>query len=203
VLEVGCGTGNYITTIASATSAKCFGLDPSAAMLQKAAAGSAPVSLTHGSAEALPYPDGGFDFIFSVDVIHHVRDRRAFFAEALRALKPGGWLATGTDSEKIIRERIPLSLYFPETVEAELARYPKDGEVRQLLQAQGFKEISEEDVEFSYPLSDATAFERKVFSSLRLISGEAFERGLDRMKRDLEGGPISCVSRYVIHWGRK
>lgn len=203
VLEVGCGTGNYISAIESATSAKCFGLDPSAGMLEKATARSGMVSLTQGSAEALPYSESSFDFIFSVDVIHHVRDRRASFAEAFRALKPGGWLATGTDSEKIIRERVPLSHYFPETVEAELARYPKDGEVRQLLLAQGFKEISEEIVEFSYPLSDATAFERKVFSSLRLISEEAFERGLARLKRDLEKGPINCVSRYVIHWGHK
>ena len=109
VLEVGCGTGNYITAIASATSAKCFGLEPSAAMLELAAAGAGTVSLTQGSAEALPYPGDNFDFIFSVDVVHHMRDRRTFFAEAFRALKPGGWLATGTDSEKIIRERLPLS----------------------------------------------------------------------------------------------
>lgn len=203
VLEVGCGTGNYIRAIASATSAKCFGLEPSRAMLEKAAAGTPAVSLTQGSAEALPYPESNFDFIFSVDVIHHVRDRNAFFAKAYRALKPGGWLATGTDSEEIIRRRMPLSFYFPETIEAELARYPTDGELRQLLLNQGFKEISEEVVEFSYPLSDVTAFERKVFSSLRLISENAFEQGLARLKRDLEKGPVSCVSRYVIHWGRK
>ncbi len=204
VLEVGCGTGNYIGAIASATPTKCFGLDPSAAMLEKATvAGSSAVALTKGSGESLPYSEGSFDLIFSVDVIHHVRNRRAFFAEAFRALKHGGWLATGTDSEKIIRERTPLSSYFPETVEAELARYPKDGELRALLLAQGFKEISEEIVEFSYPLSDAAPFERKVFSSLRLISEEAFKRGLNRMKQDLEQGLIGCVSRYVIYWGRK
>jgi ubiquinone/menaquinone biosynthesis C-methylase UbiE len=203
VLEVGCGTGNYIRAIASATSANCFGLDPSAGMLEKARKGASSLTLSQGSGEGLPHPDGSFNFIFSVDVIHHVRDRRAFFAEAFRALRPGGWLATGTDSEKIIRERMPLSCYFPETVEAELGRYPKDGEIPRLLQAQNFAGIFEDFVEFSYSLSDSTAFERKAFSSLRLISDDAFAKGLNRMKDDLKRGPISCVSRYVIHWGQK
>ncbi|MGH7940307.1 MAG: class I SAM-dependent methyltransferase [Limisphaerales bacterium] len=112
VLEAGCGTGNYIGTIASATSAKCFGLDPSEAMLEKAA-GMAALHLAQGTAEALPYSDGGFDFIFSVDVIHHVRDRSAFFAKAFRVLKSGGWLATGTDSEKNNSRAFAVVLLFP------------------------------------------------------------------------------------------
>jgi len=203
VLEVGCGTGNYIGAIASATSAKCFGLEPSSAMLESARKKAAAVSWSQGSAEALPYPDGSFDFIFSVDVIHHVRDRPAFFKEAFRVLKRGGWFATGTDSEKIIRQRMPLAHYFPETVAVELQRYPKDGEIKRLLAAQHFDRISEDLVEFTYLLSDATAFERKAFSSLHLISESAFNHGLGRLKEDLKKGPVSCISKYVIYWGQK
>ncbi len=203
VLEVGCGTGNYLSAIASAVSAKCFGLEPSSAMLETARKKSAAIAWSQGAAEALPYPDGAFDLVFSVDVVHHVRDRPAFFKEAFRVLKPGGWLATGTDSEEIIRQRMPLSHYFPETVEMELQRYPRDGEIRQLLLAQHFNHISEDLVEFAYLLSDATAFERKAFSSLHFISENAFNQGLGRMKEDLKKGPISCISKYVIFWGQK
>ncbi len=112
ILEVGCGTGNYIGAIGSMAKGKFFGLDPSPAMLEKAREKSAFVSWLQGSAEAMPYPPGSFDFIFSVDVIHHVRDRQAFFKGAFRILKHGAWFATATDSEEIIRRRMPrLSLF--------------------------------------------------------------------------------------------
>lgn len=203
VLEVGCGTGNYISAIALAISARCFGLEPSSAMLESSRKKTAAVSWSQGSAEALPYPEGAFDLVFSVDVIHHIQNRPAYFDEAFRVLKRGGWFATGTDAEKIIRERIPLSHYFPETVEAELKRYPKDGEIQRLLATEHFDHVSEEIVEFAYLLSDAAAFERKAFSSLHLISENAFNHGLGRLKEDLKKGPVSCISRYVIHWGQK
>jgi ubiquinone/menaquinone biosynthesis C-methylase UbiE len=203
VLEVGCGTGNYIGAIESVANAKCFGLEPSVVMLEIARKKLTLVSWLQGSAQGMPYPMESFDFIFSVDVIHHVRDRQAFFNEAFRVLRPQGWFATVTDSEDIIRRRMPLSHYFPETVEVELQRYPKDSEIRELLSKQGFDEISEEVVEFPYSLSDSAAFERKAFSSLHLISENDFAGGLRRMKEDLKKGPIPCVLRYAIYWGHK
>ncbi|MBI4661292.1 MAG: methyltransferase domain-containing protein [Verrucomicrobia bacterium] len=203
VLEVGCGTGNYVASISAATSARCSGLDPSRRMLSAARQKTTPVSWSQGRAESLPYPDGSFEFTFSVDVIHHVQDRQAFFREAFRVLADGGWIATGTDSEETIRQRMPLSYYFPETVAPELRRYPKRGEIPQFLASVGFGQISEELAEFAYGLSDATAIERKTFTSLHLISEEAFGQGLHRLKRDLEAGPISCVSRNMIYWARK
>jgi SAM-dependent methyltransferase len=42
------------------------------------------------SAEALPYSDASLGAIVLFDVLHHVPSPRAFFAEAVRALKPGG-----------------------------------------------------------------------------------------------------------------
>lgn len=175
-------------------------VDEAAALARRKAA---PVSWREGRAEALPFPDVSFNLVYSVDVVHHVQDRRAFIGEALRALADRGWFLTVTDSEEIIRRRVPLSKYFPETVEAELRRYPKAGEIPQLLRDAGFREISEEVVEFAYELSDSAAFERKAFSSLHLISDEAFARGLARLKQDLLKGPIGCNSKYVIYRGRK
>jgi SAM-dependent methyltransferase len=42
------------------------------------------------SAESLPYGDGSLGAIILFDVLHHVPSPRAFFLEAVRALKPGG-----------------------------------------------------------------------------------------------------------------
>lgn len=203
VLEVGCGTGNYVAALAETTSAQCTGLDPSTKMLEAARKKSAAVSWLQGSAERLPFPAARFDFVYSVDVIHHVHDRRAFFSETFRVLADGGWVVTATDSEEIIRQRVPLSRYFPETIEAELQRYPKAGEIPQLLSACGFQKLSAEVVEFAYALSDSAPFERKTFSSLHLIPEGAFNKGLARLKQDLQAGPVACVSRYVLYAARK
>ena len=202
VLEVGCGTGNYVISLAAATSARCSGLEPSGQMLHAARQRATTVSWCQGSAESLPFSDGTFDLLYSVDVIHHVQGREALLREGFRVLAGGGWLVTVTDSEQIIRQRI-LSHYFPESIAPELQRYPKPGEIPRLLSSAGFGNICEEVVEAAYKLSDAAPFERKTFSGLHLISDDAFRRGLARLKQDLQVGPVPCVSRYVIHGGRK
>jgi ubiquinone/menaquinone biosynthesis C-methylase UbiE len=202
VLEIGCGTGNYTAAIHRATGCESWGVDPSGAMLQKAMVQCPTARLQVGRAEALGVPVAAFDLHFSVDVIHHVTDRAAYFREARRVLAPGGRLCTVTDSEEIIRTRRPLAEYFPETVEAELRRYPRLDDLKALMRQAGFEQLQETTVEHPYLLTDLGPFREKVFSSLHLISPEAFQRGLARMAHALQRGPVPCVSRYVMLWGR-
>lgn len=203
VLEVGCGTGNYVVAIQDIVGCMCWGLDPSAGMLAQARVRSEAVTWQQSSAEVLDVPEQIFDLVFSVDVIHHVQDRPAYVGKAYRALKPGGRLCTATDSEWVIRNRVPLAAYFPETIEAEMARYPRIADLRRWMEQVGFEDVAEETVEYAYELSDIQAYREKTFSALHLISGEAFQRGMARMEADLERGPIPCVSRYTLVWGKK
>ncbi len=202
ILEVGCGTGNYVNSLAAMTSACCSGLDPSPKMLDVARRKNTRVSWFEGSAESLPFPDGSYDFIYSVNILHHVRDRAAYFREAFRVLADGGWVVTVTDSERTIRQR-GFFHYFPEAIEPEVARYPKSGEIPQLLSSSGFGEVYDETMELTYVVSDSAPFERKVFSFLFLISDEAFNKGLNYLRRDLQAGPILCNSRCAIYGGRR
>ncbi len=203
VLEVGCGTGNYIAAVEKWAGCQCWGIDPAPEMLAQARARSPSISLDQGHAEQLPFPPDFFDLVFSVDVIHHVTDRRAYLAEAQRVLRRSGKACTVTDSEWIIRHRPPLAIYFPQTIEVDLERYPRIADLRDEMKQAGFKEIAENLVEFPYELADIEAYRDRAFSSLHLISEEAFRAGIERLTRDLESGPIPCVSRYVLLWGTK
>jgi ubiquinone/menaquinone biosynthesis C-methylase UbiE len=203
VLEVGCGTGNYIAAIQAATGCSCWAIDPSEEMLAAARGGSPGVTFQLGRAERLEFDSGSFDLVFSVDVIHHVDDHPAHFGEVYRVLKPRGLVCTVTDSEWMIRHREPLAVYFAETVDVDLRRYPRVAALCASMQEAGFHEVEEHTVELPYEVEDSQAYRDRAFSALHLISRNGFEDGLRRMERDLEAGPIVGVSRYVLLWGSK
>ena len=203
VLEVGCGTGNYIIRINELTGCAGTGIDPSDQMLAKARERNSAAQFNLARAEAIDEPDSMYDLVFSVDVIHHVADRAAYWREAMRVLHPGGLVCAVTDSEWIIRNRKPLSAYFPETVEAELRRYPAITSLYEEMQAAGFAALREQMVDFDYDLTDANPYRAKAYSALHLISDEAHARGMEHMERDLRAGPIACISRYVLLWGAR
>lgn len=88
VLEVGCGTGSHIRMLVAATKCRGWGVDPSEEMIRQEQNG-AGVQFLIGTAEELPFEDKFFNFIFSVDVVHHVRSTASYFHEAFRVLKSG------------------------------------------------------------------------------------------------------------------
>ena len=201
VLEVGAGTGHHILALAERTGCEGHGVEPSREMRRRAQARGGKVAFTEGAAEHLEYEADSFDFVFSVDVIHHLQDRASFYAAARRVLKPGGQVCTVTDSEDIIRHRRPLSVYFPETVAIELERYPPIATLRAEMTTAGFGEIREEGVAHAFAIESIEAYLDKAFSSLHFIDDAAHARGLARMKADLAAGPIDTVSHYLMLWG--
>ena len=201
VLEVGCGTGNYISALAETFGCAAFGLDPSIEILAQAR--SERVQRLLGAAQALSFTTGAFDLIFSVDVIHHVADKAAFYSGAAQALRPGGLLCTVTDSEDMIRRREILSGYFPETVEIELARYPRIAQLGAWIDAAGLEALGVDAVEEPYEIASAKPFRDKAYSSLHLIPNGAWRAGLERLECDLDRGPVRGVARYACVWARK
>jgi ubiquinone/menaquinone biosynthesis C-methylase UbiE len=201
VLEVGCGTGNYAMALGRHFGCTVLGLDPSVGMLAQAPRDGGAWLL--GRAEQLPFVDSGLDLIFCVDVIHHVTDRAAYYGQAARTLRPSGRVCTVTDSEEIIRRREILSVYFPETVERELARYPSLAQLEEWMAGTGLVGFRIVTVEQAFKLSNAQPFRDRAFSSLHLISEEAWRSGLEHLERDLAKAPILGASRYTCIWGRK
>jgi len=69
----------------------------------------------HDVAEALPFPDAHFDFVFSVEGIEHFENPWIFVKELCRVLKPGGRLYLTTPNTFSVDGRLKylISGYFP------------------------------------------------------------------------------------------
>jgi len=136
VLEVGCGTGHWLTLMQDCE-IRC-GLDCSAGMLNKARQKGGSLDLVRGTAMGLPFREGAFDFVFCVHALHHFDDPPAFVEEAQRVLRTGGALAIiGMDP---LTEQDHWYLYkcFPRTREADLARYPSGPAIVRWMEEVGF-----------------------------------------------------------------
>ena len=96
VLDVGCGTGNLLAALrARQPAARLVGLDPSAPLLARARARPAlrSVELTQGSADHLPFGDGGFTACLSLLVLQEFHGRPEPLREMWRVTAPGGTVA--------------------------------------------------------------------------------------------------------------
>jgi len=99
VLDVGCGFGGTVAHINEHyTGMKLAGLNLDERQLRRARQTVKPladnsIEFLQGNACALPFADQSFDVVLAVECIFHFPDRRQFFNEAWRVLKPGGYLA--------------------------------------------------------------------------------------------------------------
>jgi sarcosine/dimethylglycine N-methyltransferase len=99
VLDIGSGIGGPARWFAAKFEVRVTGVDLTpefcaAAEALKAVTGLADrVRIIQGSALALPVPDGAFDAAYSQNVIMNIADKKLFYREAFRALRPGGRLA--------------------------------------------------------------------------------------------------------------
>ena len=104
VLDIGCGTGNYTDLLQKVTQGEVYGVEPSKGMLDKAKAKQSKVVFKQGTAEELPFEDEFFDFVYMTDVIHHVPEIGAMFAEINRVLKEKGKVCIVTQSHQQIEK---------------------------------------------------------------------------------------------------
>src|SRR5580700_2835290 len=99
LLDIGSGIGGPARWIAAKFGVHVTGVDltpefcAAAEELNRATGLADRVTIKQGSALALPVPDNAFDRAYSQNVIMNIADKRGFYREAFRALKPGGVLA--------------------------------------------------------------------------------------------------------------
>lgn len=200
-LEIGSGTGAYGRALGQTHAWRVVAVDPAVAMVRGGLDIAPRLDAVVGRAETLPFSRDTFDRVFSVDVIHHVRDLDHFFREAARVLVPGGRVVTVTQSADMIQARHPLSTFWPAAAAFDLGRYPRLSELMAAQRAAGFSRQRLEVVRQSYQVTSADPYRQRVFSCLRGIPDSAFADGLTTLDAALAAGPLDTESRYIVLWG--
>ena len=203
VLEIGCGTGNYIHAIATRRSdLRYVGFDLSEPMLRQARARPGlPLFLRGDATRAFPCAGRTCAMAFMVDVIHHLEPLDTFFSESARVLAPHGRLVIVTDSEGTMRRR-SLTRFVPELMSIELDRYPDPSELHRHAAGAGLRLVSAQLVEGRVPLTDefVKRLGAKCSSAMRLIGDAEHGAGMARVREGQARGEewLSCYE--MLHY---
>lgn len=113
VLEIGLGYGTLGEAIAR-RGAEYEAVDLASApvelmRMRLARMGRDPNTARQASALALPYPDGRFDFVYTIGTLHHTGDLRRGVAEVHRVLRPGGTAVVMVYNRHSLRQLVHLA----------------------------------------------------------------------------------------------
>jgi len=98
VLDAGCGLGGSACWLAQHRHARCVGITPVHRQVTKARKIAAERGLSSrvefvcGDYTHLPFGEGTFDVVWALESLCHATEKNKFYAEAARALRPGGRL---------------------------------------------------------------------------------------------------------------
>jgi SAM-dependent methyltransferase len=186
VLEVGCGTGHWLTTLSEC--AFCCGLDYSAGMLAKARLKDGNLPLVQGTAVQLPFDSHAFDLVFCINAIHHFPSPADFIQEAHHILKQGGLLAIVGMDPQTEPDRWYLYDYFPGTHETDRERYPSGEMLQRWMKEAGFQTSERQpaghiDHDFvGREVLDDPVLQKNGTSQLALLTDDAFQAGMAHIK---------------------
>ena len=108
VLDVGCGTGEYVRR-ATELGFLASGIEPAEAMRKVALEKNPSSTILDGIATALPFPDNTFDLVICIEVLRylHREDNRQALREMHRVLAPGGRMFSDLRQQVCARRVLP------------------------------------------------------------------------------------------------
>jgi ubiquinone/menaquinone biosynthesis C-methylase UbiE len=190
VLEMGCGTGQWLKTLAPHAE-WIIGLDSSSGMLHQGPNYPGAIDLVCGSADSPPFIGSSFDLVFVVNALHHFDDKRRFITRARRLLRPGGTLATiGMDVPSAIGHFVVYD-YFPGAIENDRSRFPLWEQVRAWMQEEGLtvrplctvEHIRSE--KHGRAILDDPFMSRHSSSQFMILTDSQYQAGIDRIKSSI------------------
>jgi len=186
ILEVGCGTGHWLEVLQDF--AQVFGIDRSPGMLKKAVERCGNYFLINGDIDYLPFKGNTFNMVFCVNALHHFLNPSGLIFQVRRLLKQDGALAIVNMDPHVRQDHWFIYEYFPGTYETDLKRYPSFAAIKDWMISAGFKDIQSrigERVIHNRYGRDVLALSQNDTSQLTLLSKEAYQEGISRIKKAL------------------
>lgn len=205
LIDLGCGTGRFTISLAEQLRVSVIGVDPSQKMLREAARNtrSPHIAYQEGSAEFIPLGTSIAALIFMSNALHHVKSLDKALREMWRVLQPHGIVFVRNYSLENL-ESLHCLQFFPEAMQISRKMVWPRSTLVEHFTARGFAKLSQGTVR-QEASPDFEAYLRKiesrVYSVLALISDEAFDRGIARMKEactSLGGGPVLEEVDYFV-----
>jgi len=187
VVNVGAGTGSY-----EPTDREVVAVEPSPVMIAQRPAGAAPA--IEGVAEALPIEDKSVDAAMGVLTIHHWRDFDAGLAEMRRVARRR--IVLLTIDVDVVAEAWIVKDYFPTAADLDREVMPSMAEIEAKLPGASLEVVPVPRGcldGFSIALWDRPELildpeVRRATSTWHRMSAEEVERGIERLRADLESG---------------
>lgn len=206
ILDIGCGLGGPARYFAKRFRCKVTGIDITPAFVDAGSRLTALlgmeefVALEHGDGQCLPYAERIFDGAYTQHVTMNVADRRRFFDEAYRVLKPGAFFAltehglgpTGNPHHPV-----------PWSTDGSGAYLMTPSETRTLLESAGFEDIVVEATGDKYLAAYTRAMELAAQGALpplgaHILLGESAPQKIRNAARNIEEGrtyPVQVLCR--------
>lgn len=204
VLDVGCGTGRFLTSLSSITKCSLFGLEPSLEMLREAFLKdcSRRIVWIQGDGQRLPFSNEIFDCVYMTFVLHHIERKDLALQEIYRVLKKGGRCVMVTTSHSQIKRHVLDN--FPGVTAIDLKRFPSVPCIKKSMSRVSFKSVHYHVFHRSESTPTHRYLERvrgKYASTLTLFNEEDFQRRFkvfqERVQRKY-GNQIKRVSGFIF-----
>jgi SAM-dependent methyltransferase len=206
ILDIGCGLGGPARYIAKRFHCTLSGIDITEPFVEAAnklttlVRMEGQVKIRHGDGQRLPYPDSHFDGAYTQHVTMNVADRRKFFAEAYRVLKPGAFFAL---TEHGLGAKGNPHYPVPWSADGSVAYLVTPSETRAFLEETGFEDIVVEDTGAKYVAGYKVMIEKAERGALpplgiHILMGETALQKMRNAARNIEEGrthPIQLICR--------
>lgn len=203
ILEVGCGTGRWLAELQTVAS-QVYGLDLSLSMLKEANQ-ELIGGVVCGQASHLPFSEALFDLILCVNAFHHFDEKQEFIQQARKTLRCGGTLAIIGMDPHSGKDDWYLYHYFEGIYETDLARYRSADSIKTWMTEAGFVQVSSGVAErivnplVGREVLQSPFLQKHGTSQLALLTDEAYEAGLSRIKADLrEAETVGRPLRFAV-----
>lgn len=190
ILEIGCGTGYWLTNFDS-NDLQLFGLDFSHGMLKNARIKNNDLLLISADANKLAFREQSFDWVYSVNALHHFPDQHNSVIDAVKLVKPGGKISIFNFDP--FDESLDWYLYdyFPRTREIDFNRYTSFDTLKKWFVECGVKNVEIKTAHvvtncyFGQEVFDDNFIKKNQASQLVLLNDEEYNEGIERINTSI------------------